>query len=166
MAPRGGVLRLHASTSDPLYPARTTIAKEIPVLFDATSHPEYHRVRFSSMEDRLNPVPPEDADEGTLGGYRAVHGRSPTFEGSDGRAYSVAVETEQPEDGDGSWAAYLVFVRWADGGTAVMGHLDSADLAFGESQEEARSALETLRLHDVKAILDAELARRAEEGEV
>ena len=123
------------------------------------------RVRYQSAEDRLNPVTPTGADETTLGGYPRVHGRAAAFEGSDGEPYTAAIETERSEEGLGRWVAYLVFVRWAQTGTAIMGHLETGDLAEGASEEEARSALEVLPLRSVKEILDQEIARRSAEDE-
>ena len=123
-------------------------------------------MKYQSAEDRLNPVPPEGADDTTLGGYPAVHGRAPAFEGADGQPYTAAIETE-PSDGQaGSWTAYLVFVRWAQSGTTIMGHLETGDLADGATEAEARAALEALPLASVKEILDQEIARRAAEQEM
>src|SRR5690606_7476382 len=50
------------------------------------------RVPFKGTEDRLNPIAPSGVDDTTLGGYPAVHGRAPGFEGADGSAYTVAIE--------------------------------------------------------------------------
>lgn len=120
-------------------------------------------MKYQGAEDRLNPVPPEDADEGTLGGYPRVHGRAVAFEGVDGRPYTAAVETEPL--GDDGWAGYLVFLRWADTGTAVMGHIETGDLVEAASEPEARAALERLPLDRVKQILDETiLARQRDEG--
>ena len=122
-------------------------------------------MKYQSAEDRLNPVPPEGADDTTLGGYPAVHGRAPAFEGSDGQPYTAGIETERSDAGAG-WAAYLVFVRWSQTGTNVMGHLETGDLAEGASEPEARAALEALPLASVKEILDQEITRRAAEQEM
>lgn len=116
---------------------------------------------FRSMEDRLNPIPPSDADESTLGGYFAIHGRSPGFTGSDDMPYTVAIETEQTEDDD-EWVAYLVFLRWAENSTAIMGHLDSDDVAGGATEEEARRAVDRVPLVEVKRLLDEAIDRRAQ----
>ena len=113
------------------------------------------------MEDRLNPVPAEGVDESTLGGYAAVHGRAPGFEGPDGSAYTVAVEAEEVADG-GAWAAYLVFVRWADEGSAIMGHVETDDLARGPTREAATEAVEALPLAEVKRVLDEAVERKLE----
>jgi hypothetical protein len=113
-------------------------------------------MQFQNAEDRLNPVVPESVDESTLGGYLRVHGRAAAFEGSDGRPYTVAVEAE-PAEGGQKWVAYLVFLRWADTGTAIMGHLETADLAVGGTEEEARAALDALPLAEIKALLDSSL---------
>ncbi len=121
---------------------------------------------YRNAEDRLNPIAPEGVDDTTLGGYPAVHGRAPAFEGSDGAPYTVAVEAERAEEGDSHWVAYLVFVRWSENGTAIMGHLETEDLAEGASEAEARTHLEELPLSRVKAILDeAILRKRQDEAE-
>jgi hypothetical protein len=112
------------------------------------------------MEDRLNPIAPPGVDDTTLGGYAAVHGRAPGFEGSDGSAYSAAIEAERAEDG--SWVAFLVFLRWADEGSAIMGHLETEDLARGAEEAEARSRLGSLPLPRVKELLDEAIARKRE----
>ena len=73
-------------------------------------------MRFQSSEDRLNPITPEGVEDTTLGGYSAVHGRATAFEGGDGEPYTVAIEAEKAEDGDG-WVAYLIFLRWSQTGS-------------------------------------------------
>ena len=108
---------------------------------------------FKSTEDRLNPIAPEDVDETTLGGYASVYGRAAAFQGSDGEAYTAAVEAEPSERGD-SWVAYLVFLRWAANGTAVMGHLETGDLVEAATEDEARAALDALPLASVRSLLD------------
>jgi hypothetical protein len=122
-------------------------------------------MQYQGAEDRLNPVAPEDVDESTLGGYPLVHGRAPGFEGADGRPYTAAVETE-PIDGGEGWVGYLVFLRWADTGTAIMGHLETEDLVTGASEAEARSRLEAFPLVRIKQILDDAIARKQNDPEV
>jgi hypothetical protein len=114
------------------------------------------------MEDRLNPIAPTDADESTLGGYATVHGRAAAFEGNDGLPYTAAIETEPSGGLDGTWAAYLVFVRWAADSTAIMGHLETDDLVHANSEAEARAGLESLPLTEVKRLLDEAILRRSE----
>jgi hypothetical protein len=122
-------------------------------------------MKYASAEDRLNPVTPDDADESTLGGYVAVHGRAAAFEGSDGEPYTAAVDTDASEDPALPVAGYLVFIRWAQTGTAVMGHLETGDLVAAATEAEARAALEALPLRQVRALLDEAIARRhADEG--
>ncbi|MDR0787729.1 MAG: hypothetical protein LBG44_07675 [Gemmatimonadota bacterium] len=121
-------------------------------------------VKFTNLEDRLNPAPLEGIDDGTLGGYPAVYGRAPGFEGSDGHAYTVAVEVEPADDGTGEWVAYLVFLRWAAGGGAIMGHLESGDLAHGPSGEAARESVGELSLRQVKAVLEELIGERLRES--
>jgi hypothetical protein len=122
-------------------------------------------VRYPNAEDRLNPLTPEGADDATLGGYPAVHGRAPAFEGADGEPYTAAIEVDRPEEDAGRWTAYLIFLRWAQTGSTIMGHLETGDLAEGGTEEEARAALEALPLTSVREILDQEIARRAAEAE-
>lgn len=110
----------------------------------------------------MNPATPSGADDTTLGGYPAVHGRAPAFEGCDGEPYTAAVELDRSDDG-GSWGGYLVFVRWARTGSAVMGHLETGDIVTAPSEAEARSAVEALPLARVKEILDATIERKRSE---
>lgn len=116
---------------------------------------------FRGPEDRLNPVAPEGVDDTTLGGYPAVHGRAPAFEGADGEPYTAAVETDATDDPAEPWSAYLVFVRWSRNGTAVMGHLETGDLARGATEAEARAALEAWPLARVKRLLDDTVRERS-----
>ena len=121
-------------------------------------------MKYASSEDRLNPVTPEGVTDLTLGGYAAVHGRAAAFEGSDGEPYTVAVETDESGDPGAPWAAYLVFVRWARTGTAIMGHLETGDLAAAATEAEARALLEALPLERVREILDDTIRRKREEA--
>jgi hypothetical protein len=121
-------------------------------------------MKYSSSEDRLNPVAPADADETTLGGYTAVHGRAAAFEARDGEPYTVGIETAAPEDPGAPAAGYLVFIRWARTGTAIMGHLVTDDLVEAASEAEARALLEALPLQRVRRLLDETIARAEAEG--
>lgn len=118
---------------------------------------------FRNVEDRLNPVTSDGVDDTTLGGYLQVHGRAAAFEGVDGRPYTVAVEAEETGAPDAPWVGYLIFLRWADTGTAVMGHVETEDLAAGGSERDVRSALDSLPLTRIRQILDDTLTRRQRE---
>lgn len=122
-------------------------------------------VKFKSSEDRLNPVTPEGVDDTTLGGYPLVHGRAVALEASDGWPYTVAVETEHDtsEDRDRPWAAYLVFIRWAQTGSAVMGHLETPDMARASTRDDAVAEVEKLELTRVKQILEDAIRRKREQ---
>ena len=120
-------------------------------------------MKYASAEDRLNPVTPEGVTDDTLGGYQAVHGRAAAFTGCDGEPYTAAVETDEPQDPEAPWAAYLVFVRWAATGGAIMGHLETGDLVAARTEEEARAALERLPLGRIREILDETIRRKAAE---
>ena len=122
-------------------------------------------MKYASAEDRLNPVPPEDADETTLGGYTAVHGRAAAFEAGDGEPYTAAVETDASDDPELPFTGYLVFIRWAQTGTAIMGHLETGDLVKARTEEEARAALDALPLAEVRALLDETIAHKRAEAE-
>jgi hypothetical protein len=118
-------------------------------------------MKYASAEDRLNPVTPPDVTDETLGGYQAVHGRAAAFQGCDGEPYTAAVETDQGGDPAAPYSAYLVFVRWAQTGTAIMGHLETGDLVTAASEDEARAALEALPLARVREVLDETIRARA-----
>jgi hypothetical protein len=122
-------------------------------------------MQYANAEDRLNPVTPEGVTDDTLGGYQAVHGRAAAFEASDGEPYTAAVETDESGDPAAPWSAYLVFVRWAQTGTAIMGHLETGDLATAATEDEARAALESLPLGRVREILEETIRARAAEME-
>ncbi len=62
-------------------------------------------------------------------------------------------------------AGYLVFIRWARTGTAIMGHLATPDLVHAATAAEARRMLEALPLARVRALLDETIARAREEGD-
>lgn len=117
-------------------------------------------MKYASAEDRLNPHPPDDADETTLGGYMAVYGRSAAFEGMDGEPYTVGLEVDTTDHPETPFAGYLVFVRWAQTGTAIMGHLETADLVHAASEDEARALLNALPLTEARAVLDETIARK------
>ncbi len=115
---------------------------------------------YRNAEDRLNPIAPEGVDDTTLGGYPAVHGRAPAFEGVDGAPYTVSIEAEPAEGEEGRWGGYLIFLRWAETGTAIMGHLETPNLVEGESETEVRTLLERYPLSRVKEILDETIRRK------
>jgi hypothetical protein len=98
----------------------------------------------------------------TFAGYVETHDRVPAFEGSDGQPYSVDIDTEETGDPEVPWAAFLVFVRWAQTGAGIMGHVTSDDVARAGTEHEAREAALELTLYEVKAALDRAIERRRE----
>ncbi|HEX7091680.1 MAG TPA: hypothetical protein VF192_16185 [Longimicrobiales bacterium] len=96
----------------------------------------------------------------TLGGYLREHGRPPAFEGSDGEPYSVDVAVDESDDPDFPFVAFFLFIRWAATGQGIMTHLESGDVARGRTEAEAREAALELSLYEIKAELDATIARR------
>ena len=96
----------------------------------------------------------------TLGGYIEEHNRVPAFEGSDGQPYTVDIDVIEGDDVEQRYAAFLLFIRWAATGAGIMDHVESGDVAFGSTEQEARQAALELSLYEVKAELDAAIARR------
>ena len=106
-----------------------------------------------------------DIGDGTLGGYIEKHDRVPAFEGSDGQPYTVDIDVEETGDAERAFDAFLVFIRWAETGAGIMGHVESGTLASGRTVEEARRAVLDLSLFEIKAELDAAIGRRRLEME-
>lgn len=96
----------------------------------------------------------------TFVGYVETHDRVPAFEGSDGQPYSVDIDTEETGDPARPWASFLVFVRWAETGAGIMGHVTSGDVAYGATEDDARTAALELTLYQLKAELDQAIERR------
>ena len=105
----------------------------------------------------------EPAADLTLAGYHELHERPPAFEGSDGQPYTVDVDTEATDDPERPFAAFFVFLRWAATGAGIMGHVESGDVAYGKTAEEAHARAFELTLYEVRAELDAAIERRKEE---
>ncbi len=102
----------------------------------------------------------------TLGGYVAKHTRPPAFAGADEQAYTVDVDVEDTgQPGARAYAAFLVFVRWAQTGAGIMEHTESGDIAFGATEQDARARALELTLYEVKAELDAAIERKRQELE-
>lgn len=105
---------------------------------------------------------PANAKDMTLAGYVGEHNRAPAFEGVDGQPYTVDVDVEHEPGEAQPFAAFLVFIRWAATGAGIMDHVESGDVARAASEDEARRAAMELSLYEVKAELDAAIARRKE----
>ena len=103
--------------------------------------------------------------DATFGGYVAVHDRPPAFEGQDGRAYSADLWVEAQDGADAAFGGAFVFVRWNAAGDAPDGTLESDWMAHGADAASVEAALRATDLHDVKAALDAAIARAQELGD-
>ena len=102
----------------------------------------------------------------TLGGYVAKHTRPPAFGGIDDQPYTVDVDVEPTgEEGERAYAAFLVFIRWAETGAGIMAHHESGDVGFGSTEVEARNRALELNLFEVKAELDAAIERKRKDLE-
>ncbi len=104
-----------------------------------------------------------DAADVTLGGYQEVHERPPAFTGSDGEAYTASIEVESVENLAAPYVAYLVFPRWAGAGLGIVGHLETPVLCEGRSRDEVQDRVDTLRLTEVKRLLDEAIQRKTVE---
>ncbi len=110
---------------------------------------------------RFLPADHEAGDANTIGGYRAVHARPAAFEGKDGASYSVEIVADEVREPQGRFGAYLLFVHWRRGDPVASGHLETDYIAFGDSEDAARSALGAMLLNDVKRALDELISRAA-----
>ena len=70
-----------------------------------------------------------------------------------------------PDDTDerGRFGAALLFVRWSEAGDRPVGHVETEPLTWGKSPAEAEERIRAFSLYDVKAALDAAIARQPEE---
>jgi hypothetical protein len=101
-------------------------------------------------------------DTNTVGGYAAVHGRPPAFEGTDGLSYSVEIVVDATGNPEARYGAYLLFVQWARiGASSPCGHLETDFLAESDDADEARDLVAALSLAQVRAALHALIAARA-----
>jgi hypothetical protein len=110
---------------------------------------------------RHEPPDHSKGDERTLGGYMAVHARPAAFEGSDGRSYTVAIETDETGERARPVGGYILFVRWGGVEPEVTGHIESPFLAWGATIDEATAAVGALSLHEVKTQLDLLVGAKA-----
>ena len=98
-------------------------------------------------------------DDSTLGGYQTVHGRPPAFEGSDGRAYSAGLFSDDDPDAIGRYGASLLFIRWS-ADQQPDGHLESDYIALATDAATAEAEVGRMTLEEVKAMLDRLIVRR------
>lgn len=114
------------------------------------------------MPGRHLPADHSKGDANTIGGYMAVHARPAAFEGSDGMSYSVEVCTDATGERDRPFGAYILFLRWRRIGEAVVeGHVETDFLAHGRTEAQAREAIGSMKLSEVRAVLEASLRSRA-----
>lgn len=93
-----------------------------------------------------------DAEE-TLGGYQAVHGRPPAFEGRDGCSYSAGIFSEDAPGPDGRYGAAVIFVRWTPSNEPE-GHLETDFLAYDADPSRAEQTVGRMPLLEAKRHLD------------
>jgi len=97
------------------------------------------------------------AQDDTLAGYQAVHGRPPAFEGADGRPYSAGVFSDEEPGADGRYGASLLFIRWSER-QEPDGHLESDYLARAADAAEAEAIVGRMTLLAVQATLNRLIA--------
>jgi hypothetical protein len=107
---------------------------------------------------------PGVSEDATLGGYFRVHDRPPAFGGSDGHPYTVSVEVENTPDLRAPCEAYLVFLRWAQNGVGIVGHLETATLARGRTGPDAIEEVGRLTLLEVQGLLEEAIAAESVQG--
>jgi hypothetical protein len=95
--------------------------------------------------------------EETLGGYQAVHGRPPAFEGADGCSYSAGIFSEDAPGPDGRYGAAVIFVRWSPSNEPD-GHLETGFLAHDADPSRAEQSVGRMTLLDAKRHLDGLIA--------
>lgn len=107
------------------------------------------------MSGRFLPPDHSQGDANTIGGYAAVHARPAAFEGSDGMSYSVEIVVDETEIVGRPFGAYFMFLRWRRiGAQGIEGHLETDYLAYGPTEDAARSAIGAMTLSAVKRLLD------------
>lgn len=113
------------------------------------------------MRGQHIPADHSRGDTNTIGGYVAVHGRPPAFEGTDGLSYSVEILTAPTGRPDAPFGACLLFVQWARiGASAPSGHLETDFLAESDSEDEARAVVGAYSLSQGRAALHALISAR------
>lgn len=94
-----------------------------------------------------------------------MHQRPPAFGGSDGHPYTVSVEVEQTPDLRAPAHGYLVFLRWAQTGVGIVGHVESDILVRARTTDEATGEIGKLTLLEVQALLEGAIAGRGTDGD-
>ena len=113
------------------------------------------------MAGRHLPADHSKGDANTIGGYMAVHDRPAAFEGSDGLSYSVEICVDETGEAERPYGAYFLFLRWRRmGASGIEGHVETEYLAHGSTESEARARIGTLKLNEVRQVLESALRTR------
>jgi hypothetical protein len=146
-------------------PGEDEIFEEIErrALFDLPEEDDEPEIDVvDALREESAPVAP--ARDLTLGGYIDVHDRVPAFSDARGEPYTVDVDVEASE-GEHAFAAFFIFIRWAATGAGIMDHVESGDIAFGSTEDEAKQNALDLTLYEVKTELDEAIERKRKELE-
>lgn len=115
------------------------------------------------MSGRFLPPDHSRGDANTIGGYSAVHARPAAFDGSDGMSYSVEIVVDETEIAGRRFGAYVMFLRWRRiGAQGIEGHLETDYLAYGATEDAARTAIGAMTLSAVKRLLDDLIAEQSD----
>ena len=101
-------------------------------------------------------------EDETLGGYVDAFRCPPAFQGAGGVSYTAEIIVDEEPDESKQFGAAVLFVRWSLDSAQPDGHLETAYLAHGETQAQARTAVEGLTLYELKEHLDRLIEDRKE----
>lgn len=101
-------------------------------------------------------------EDETLRGYVDAHHCPPAFRGADGVAYTAEVIVDEEPDETQQFGAAVLFIRWSGNSDQPDGHLETAYLAHGSTQDQAKEAVENLALYELKGHLDGLIEDRKE----
>lgn len=118
----------------------------------------------SSRVPKKAPPTSQGETDASLGGYLAHHHRPPAFEGTDGHPYTVSPEVERTPNLLAPYSGYLVFLRWAESGVGIVGHMETPILLEAASHDEAKASLNALSLLEVQGLLEEAIQRHHREN--
>ena len=77
-------------------------------------------------------------------------------------SYSVEIVVDETEIAGRPFGAYFLFLRWRRiGAQGIEGHLETDYLAYGASEDAARTAIGAMTLADVKDVLERLIREQA-----
>jgi hypothetical protein len=101
-------------------------------------------------------------EDETLRGYVEAHHCPPAFRGADGVSYTAEIIVDEEPDETKQFGAAVLFIRWSMNSDQPNGHLETAYLAYGETRDQVKVAVENLTLYELKENLDRLIEVRKE----